>query len=185
MNEIRPLTVGDAEAVADIYAHYVKQTVVTFDTEAPTPQAMRQTLASLIDGGFPAYACLSDGVLTGYCYAHPWKARAAYGRTLETTIYLHPSHTGQGLGRKLMCRLIDECRRRGYHALVACITVPNEASTHLHESLGFSRVSRFREVGCKFGRWLDVADYELLLPDSAGMPQRDGKASDTAGTDDA
>ena len=163
MNEIRPLTAGDAEAVADIYAHYVTHSVVTFDTEAPTPQAMRHTLESLLDGGFPAWASLTDGVLTGYCYAHPWKARAAYARTLETTIYLHPSHTGRGTGRALMTRLIGDCRARGIHALVACITVPNEASTRLHESLGFRCVSRFREVGRKFGRWLDVSDYELIL----------------------
>lgn len=162
MIEIRPMRPDDLDAVTEIYAHYVAHTVVTFDTVQPDPQTMAQTLA-LIPEGYPAYVCTDDGHTRGYCYAHPWKTRAAYRFTLETTIYLHPSHTGKGLGTQLMHTLIGACRQQGYHALVACITIPNEASTRLHERLGFRRVSHFREVGCKFGRRLDVADYELLL----------------------
>lgn len=165
MTEIRPMTIDDADAIASIYAHYVTRTVVTFDTETPTPERMRQTVGTLIRDGYPAYVCLLDGTLAGYCYAHPWKTRPAYRHTLETTIYLHPDYTRRGLGRKLMDCLIEDCRsRQDCHALVACITVPNEASTALHEALEFTCVSRFREVGHKFGRWLDVADYELILP---------------------
>lgn len=153
---------GDIDAVTAIYAHYVAHTVVTFDTERPTPQTMADTLAPVLKN-YPAYVCMDDGRMAGYCYVHPWKARAAYALTLETTIYLHPEYTGRGLGTQLMDTLVAACRRRGFHALVACITIPNEASTTLHERLGFRRVSHFREVGRKFDRWLDVADYELLL----------------------
>lgn len=116
----------------------------------------------------PAYPYLvgeADGRVVGYCYAHPWKERPAYGHTLETTIYLSPGYTGRGLGRQLMLRLIDDCRALPHcRALIACITAENRASCVLHCRLGFEQVSCFRSVGHKFGRWLDVVDYELLFP---------------------
>ena len=101
--------------------------------------------------------------MIGYCYAHPWKEKAAYQTTLETTIYLSPEHTGKGIGRRMMEHLIADCREKGFHALVACITADNVGSCHLHEQLGFRKVSHFEQVGQKFHRWLDVVDYELLL----------------------
>ena len=162
MIQIRPLATADADAIADIYAHYVQHTTATFDTEPP--RSGEDVMMKLpFDGAYPAYVCVADGVVAGYCYAHPWKERHAYRYTLENTVYLHPDHTGKGYGRMLMERLIEACRDEGYHALVACITVPNEASIALHERLGFRRVSLFREVGRKFDHWLDVADYELIL----------------------
>lgn len=98
-----------------------------------------------------------------YCYAHLWKEREAYSKTLETTVYLTPESCHKGIGNLLMCRLIDECRSRGYHALIACITADNYSSLRMHESLGFRQVSRFHEAGLKFGRRLDIIDLELVL----------------------
>ena len=88
---------------------------------------------------------------------------AAYRYTLETTVYLSPDYLGRGIGKRLMRELIEACRRNGYRALIACITAGNEASIALHTGLGFKQVSHFEQVGRKFGRWLDVVDYELLL----------------------
>lgn len=99
----------------------------------------------------------------GYCYAHQWKERAAYSKTLETTIYIDKDVRHQGLGRIMVKLLIDLCRNEGYRALIACITQGNEASIKMHESLGFKQVSEFKEVGFKFDTWLDVVDLELLL----------------------
>lgn len=101
--------------------------------------------------------------IAGYCYAHAWKERAAYRHTLETTVYLASEYQGKGIGKQLMQTLINECRHRGYHALIACITEGNEASNSLHQKLGFKQVSHFEKVGLKFDRWLDVFDYELIL----------------------
>lgn len=78
--------------------------------------------------------------------------------------FIYPRDTrARGIGRQLMERLIEECRAGGYHALIACITEGNEASYSLHEKLGFRKVSHFEKVGLKFGRWLDVVDYELII----------------------
>lgn len=163
---IRPMTLDDAAEIAGIYAYYVQHTVITFDTEAPDSDAMRQRLVPIIRD-FPAWVCTTDkGKVIGYCYAHPWKEKAAYRPTAETTVYLHPDYQGRGYGRRLMECLINDCRHYHLHALIACITYPNEVSTTLHERLGFARVSHFKEVGSKLGRLLDVVDYELVLADT-------------------
>ena len=90
-------------------------------------------------------------------------AKDAYSRTLETTVYVSPEYTGRGIGKQLMNELIRICRERNFLTLIACITEGNESSFRLHEKLGFERVSHFKKVGMKFGKYLDVIDYELIL----------------------
>ena len=159
---IRPMTVSDVSEIVAIYAHYVNNTVVTFDTEVPSETEMCQRLCPIMEH-YPAWVYVEDGKIAGYCYAHKWKTKKAYRSTVETTIYLHPDYTGKGYGRLLMNRLIEDCRNRSFHALVACITIPKEPSVKLHERLNLKQVSCFHEVGRKFNRWLDVADYELIF----------------------
>lgn len=159
---IRHVRLSDAKAIANIYNIYVEESVISFEVEPLTEAAMRERIDA-IASEFPYLVWEEQGTILGYCYAHPWKERAAYGRTLETTIYLAPDAKGSGIGTKLMRRLIDECRSVGYRALIACITADNEESVCFHQRLGFQKVSHFKSVGMKFGRWLDVVDYELLL----------------------
>ena len=165
MNEltIRPVKEADSEAIAGIYNYYVRETTVTFDEEPLTVARMRERVAG-ISRSWPYLVAEDAGEIIGYCYVHPWKEKIAYGRTLETTVYLRSGMTSRGVGRRLMETLIGECRSRGgIHSLIACITTENEGSRRFHASLGFEEVSHFREVGYKFGRYLDVTDMELLL----------------------
>ena len=159
---IRTMTLNDVSEITRIYAHYVTHTVVTFDTKVPSEKEMCERLQPIIRN-CPAWVCVEEGKIAGYCYAHEWKTKKAYRATAETTIYLHPDYLRKGYGRILMEQLIKDCRERSYHTLVACITIPNEPSVKLHEKLGFKQVSHFHEVGRKFDKWLDVADYELIL----------------------
>lgn len=159
---IRDVKLDDARAIADIYRGYVVDGVASFETRAVEEPEMRRRIAE-ISALYPYFVYEESGHVVGYCYAHAWKERAAYCHTLETTIYLAPDSCGKGIGRQLMERLIDDCRRRGFHALIACVTGGNEASCALHRKLGFKQVSMFEQVGEKFGQWLDVVDYELLL----------------------
>lgn len=160
---LRPVRPEDAIAITGIYNHYVRHTTVTFEEEPLDVDEMRRRVDSL-QAAYPFIVAVSaDGTVIGYCYAHPWKKYSAYRGTLETTIYLRDGHTSHGLGRRLMRALVDECRRGGFHTLIACITAENEGSIRFHESLGFVPVSHFREVGYKFGRYLDVVDMQLLL----------------------
>ena len=159
---IRTVRLADAADIAAIYNYYITQTTVTFEVEPLTVNEMLNRICH-ISRSYPFLVYEVEGEICGYCYAHPWKERKAYGHTLETTIYLSPSYIGQGIGCQLMQELIMKCRQMPCHALIACITAENEGSCAFHERLGFQPVSRFKEVGQKFDRWLDVVDYELLL----------------------
>ncbi len=159
---IRPVNSSDAKAITKIYNHYIINSVASFETEPLSEDAMRLRIDE-ISSNFPYFVCEQDGFIAGYCYAHPWKERAAYSQTLETTIYISKQHLHKGIGIALMRKLIESCRNLGFHALIACITGNNEASIILHEKLGFTKVSHFIQVGHKHGQLLDVVDYELIL----------------------
>ena len=161
---IRPVKTSDCNAILNIYNHYVTDTVISFETRPLTYDEMNERINSIANTyPYLVWENEEDGTIAGYCYAHPWKERAAHAQTLETTIYLAPDNTGSGIGRQLMEALIDECRRAGFETLIACITYGNHASCRLHENLGFTRVSHFHRVGKKFGLSLDVVDYQLNL----------------------
>lgn len=167
---IRAARAEDIPAITQIYNEYILHSTATFETEVLAEAEMLRRLRDIMPE-YPYLVAEVGGEVAGYCYAHPWKERFAYRHTLEATVYLSPDQRGRGMGRQLMERLVATCRTMsGCHALVACITAENEASCALHRKLGFRQVSCFREVGYKFGRWLDVVDYEMLFPEIS-VPQ--------------
>lgn len=160
--KIRPVTLEDAGAIVNIYNYFITDTTVTFEVQLLTVEEMAERIRE-ISARFPYFVYEEDGRVLGYCYAHLWKERAAYSKTLETTVYLHKDATHRGIGSLMVNHLVDLCREQGYHALIACITEGNEASVRMHEKLGFRQVSEYKEVGRKFDEWLGVVDFELLL----------------------
>ena len=152
----------DAEQLTAIYDWYVEHSTATFESRPLTNGEMQERMME-IAARFPFFVYEEEGEILGYCYGHRWKGYQAYDITLETTIYLRLDAKGKGIGRKLMERLIEESGRRRFVSLIACITAENEESCRFHESLGFEKVSFFRNVGKKFGRLLDVVDYQLEL----------------------
>ncbi len=160
---LRPVAETDAEAITRIYNHYVVDTTVSFETEALSCEEMLRRIRE-ISAHYPYYVAVEEGRVVGYCCVHRWKERKAYSHSLEVTIYLDPEHRGKGTGSMMMNHLLDACRRMpGCRCLVACITEENAASLAFHARHGFKQVSCFKEVGYKFGRWLDVVDMELIL----------------------
>lgn len=159
---IRNVSIDDAEAIARIYNRYITETTTSFETSPLSVEDMRQRIVEL-SSIYPYYVAVTDNKVIGYCYVHLWKERAAYRNTLETTIYLDPDVKHKGIGSRLMQQLIEECRKQGYKTLIACVTAENIESREFHSRLGFKQVSLFEGVGCKFGRYLDVADYQLQL----------------------
>jgi L-amino acid N-acyltransferase YncA len=103
------------------------------------------------------------GKVVGYAYASKWKSRSAYRYAVESTVYLDPRFTGQGIGRHLYGSLIAELRQRSLHAVIGGIALPNPASIALHERMGFVKVAHFKEIGWKFNQWIDVGYWELIL----------------------
>jgi L-amino acid N-acyltransferase len=104
----------------------------------------------------------SDGVV-GFASLSPWGKRPAYATSVEDSVYVHPDHRGRGIGRQLLGELLDVARAHGFHAVFARIADGREGSVSLHRSFGFEVVGTEREVGRKFGRWLDVVVMQLLL----------------------
>lgn len=162
---IRAANGTDAPALCTVYNHYIENTVISFEEIALSTDAMVARVAQVQSVGLPwLVAEDANGKLLGYAYASTWKARAAYRHSVEVTVYLAPQATARGIGTALYQALFATLPKRGVHAAVACIALPNEHSVALHEKFGMQKVAHFTEVGYKFGRWLDVGYWQVTLP---------------------
>jgi|UniRef100_UPI00404B188A L-amino acid N-acyltransferase YncA len=159
---IRPCQSSDAAAICAIYNHYIAETVITFE-ESPVEVADMAARIVEITAKLPWLVSVTDGLVTGYAYAGPWKGRCAYRYTVESTVYLAPTATGRGLGTQLYQALIDAVQTLGQHSVIGGVALPNPASVALHEKLGFRKVAHFEQVGWKFNRWIDVGYWERIL----------------------
>lgn len=159
---LRTGTLDDAPAMAEIFNHYVATSTVIFSNDRLSAGDMRRRMEAIV-GHMPFFVVESGGVVAGYCYCHLWHADPVYSQTLEVTIYLRDGYTGHGFGRQLLEAVIADSRSRGAHALISCITAGNEACERLHRSVGFRLAGLYREVGYKFGQYLDDAVYQLML----------------------
>lgn len=179
--EIRPAQQADAARLAEIYRHYVTETVVTFDLETPPASEWEARLCTARDSGYPALVGCLDGRVIGYALLAAWKPRPAYRFTAEVSIYLDPDFTGAGHGRALLERLLDEARRAGIRQVIAVIADAGvEASVALHRALGFRAIGRMHEVGFKHDRWIDVDLLQLDLHESRGASTGDDPCSSAA-----
>ncbi|MEY4608089.1 MAG: hypothetical protein RL625_306 [Gemmatimonadota bacterium] len=165
----RDATLADADAIAALYASFVRDTAVTLEETPPDAAEMGRRLAEVEAQGLP-WLVAEDGAMVGYAYATPWRARRGYRKSVEITVYVAPTHHRRGVGRSLYTALFARLDAAGYHAALAGITLPNPASVALHEAMGMIQVAHFRETGCKFGRWFDVGYWERHLP---GPPPHD------------
>lgn len=157
---IRPVEQGDLPPLLDIYNHYVRESAVTFDIEPRTLEQRRAWLDGFAETGrYRCFVAVKDGAAIGWASSHRYHERAAYDATVLTSVYLAPGTTGQGLGRRLYGVLFDALAQADVHRVIGSVTQPNDASVRLHLAFGFEPVGVYREVGCKFGRFWDVATY--------------------------
>jgi L-amino acid N-acyltransferase YncA len=159
---IRQATFDDAAAICGIYNPYVADSVITFEEEAVSVQAMRSRIADVTER-YPWLLFEQDQQIAGYAYATAWRARAAYRHSVESTVYLSPRFQRQGIGTKLYRELLSRLRAQAVHQVIGGIALPNAGSVALHEALGFKKVAHFTEVGRKFDRWIDVGYWQLAL----------------------
>ena len=167
---IRPAELADADAISEIYNPEVLEGTATFDLVPRTPDEQR---AWLIDrsGAHVVIVMEVDGDIVGFASLSPFRSRPAYATTVENSVYVHRAHRGQGIAKALMVELIEIARRHGFHSMIARIADSQAASLALHDALGFELVGVEREVGRKFGRWLDVSVMQLLLDTSGRDPR--------------
>lgn len=162
--KIRNASPSDAPEIAAIYNHFILETVITFEETAISDDEMAGRISEVSEK-FPWIVCVEAGRILGYAYASSWKSRCAYRNSVETTVYLDPTVAGRGLGKLLYQELLNRLRGLGLHAAIGGIALPNEASVRLHEKCGFEKVAHFKEGGFKFGNWIDVGYWQVLLTD--------------------
>ncbi len=160
---IRPADVTDAAAIAAIYNHHVVHTAISFEEQAVPVDEMASRISTVLQQGLPYLVAVLDDGVVGYCYATPWKARAAYRYSVEVTVYLKPSAQGRGLGYALYQQLFAALKAAGYHAALGGIVQPNAGSVALHEKCGMTQVALLPDIGFKFGQWHSVGYWQLLL----------------------
>ena len=160
--EVRLAIPADAEAIRAIYNVEVAESTVTFDLVPRTLEQQREWLADHA-GAHPAIVATIDGEVVGFGSLSPYKERPAYATTVEDSLFVHRAHRGEGVGRRLLDQLLTLAGDHGFHAVIARIVGDNAASIRVHESCGFQLVGVEKEVGRKFGRWLDVVELQRLL----------------------
>jgi phosphinothricin acetyltransferase len=159
---LRSARPDDAEAIRQIYNAEVLTSTVTFDI-APRSQEEQRAYLGARSGAHAVVVAEDDGEIVGFASLSPWRDRPAYATSVEDSVYVHRDHQGRGIGKTLLAELVRVGRAHGFHAIFARIVGGHESSIRLHEAVGFEVVGVEREVGRKFGRWLDVALMQRLL----------------------
>jgi phosphinothricin acetyltransferase len=160
--KIRDFEEGDVAPACAVTNHYIEHTPVHFGMHPYTPQEFREMWLAGRDK-YPWLAAAIDGRFAGYAKASRWREREAYRFTAEVGLYIESAFQGRGVGKALYGKLLARLRAAGYHTAVGGITLPNDASVRLHESMGFTKVGVFREVGRKFDQWHDTGWWQLIL----------------------
>lgn len=165
---IRPVRIDDCQAIAEIYNHYVQTSVITFEEQAVSDEAMAQRIADVQSYNLPWVIYERNGVLLGYAYATRWKPRSAYRYSVEITVYTAPGASGSGIGSILYAELFARMKACGVHAAVGGIALPNAASIALHEKFGMKKIGEFHEIGFKQGQWLNVGYWQIVFDQQDG-----------------
>jgi L-amino acid N-acyltransferase YncA len=165
---IRDAFPADAAAIAKIYRPVVEKTVISFELDAPDAAEMRSRMRR-VTRGYPWLVAVDSGAVVGYAYGSPHRERAAYASSLDVSVYVDCAVRGRGVGSALYAALFRLLEQGGtFHRAFAGVALPNDASIALHKKHGFELVGIYREVGRKFGRWIDVAWWQRELRDDAG-----------------
>ncbi len=160
---IRGVEVRDAADIAAIYNYYIRETIITFETEEIDTAEMENRIKKILEAGYPFIVHEENNKITGYAYVGKFRERSAYSESLETSIYLDINEKGRGIGRKLYKRLIELSQEAGVHVLIGVVSYPNLASQRLHESVGFEKAGVIKEAGKKFGKYIDVEFWSYIL----------------------
>jgi L-amino acid N-acyltransferase YncA len=179
---IRPATPADIPAITRIYALAVKTGTASFELEPPDEAEMAARMHLLLDSRFPYFVAEIDGAVVGYAYASFYRTRPAYRFTVEDSVYIASEMQHRGIGKALLIKLIESCTALGYRQMLAVIGDSDQAaSIGLHKSCGFTDAGNLRNIGWKFGRWLDTPMMQLGLGSGASQPPQERDASPRGG----
>ena len=164
---------ADIPVITRIYAHAVEHGTASFELTAPDEAEMARRMQALLDGKFPYFVAELDGAVVGYAYASLYRTRPAYRFTVENSVYVAPEIHRRGIGKALLIELIEACTALGFRQMIAVIGDSNQAaSIGVHRACGFEPAGNLRNIGFKFGRWLDTPLMQLSLgPGGTKEPQ--------------
>lgn len=160
--EIRVARAEDAESIRAIYNAEVTGSMVTFDLVERSPEEQRAWMAEH-SGVYALLVAEMDGEVVGFASLSPYRTRPGYATTAEDSIYVSDDHRGEGVGKALLSALVDQARLHGFHSLIGRVVGDHAASIALHRACGFDVIGVEKEVGRKFGRFLDVSLMQILL----------------------
>jgi L-amino acid N-acyltransferase YncA len=166
---IRRITENDAQAVLDIYRHYVLNTIISFEYEVPTLEEYLERIRTNT-ADYPWLVCSTGNKIIGYAYASKHRYRTAYQWSPESTIYLTPEFHHRGIARVLYETLFSLLKLQGHFNVFAGVALPNEKSVRFHMALGFKEIGIFKKVGYKFGNWHDTHWFQLDLSEHISDP---------------
>jgi phosphinothricin acetyltransferase len=160
---IRPATPKDAEALTEIYNYYIRETIVSFEEDEIATAEMWSRVEKVLQDGYDWLVYEKEGEVLGYAYSGQWNSRCAYRLTAETSVYLKHTAKRQGIGTALYTHLLQILKATGMHSVIGGISLPNAASQGLHEKMGYLKAAHYKEVGYKFGKWIDVGYWQKQL----------------------
>ena len=160
---IRDADFTDLPQILEIYNEVIEHTTAVFSYAKHSLVMREEWFKSRQEGNFPIYVAEDKNEILGFSSYGPFRIWPAYKYTVENSIYVAAVHRGKGISKFLMQPLIDQAIRQQYHVIIAGIEASNLVSVRLHQSFGFTEVANFKEVGFKFGRWLDLKFMELIL----------------------
>lgn len=152
-----------AAAILEIFNEVIANSTALYDYQPRPPQSMLGWFQTKAAGQFPVIGLVEDGQLLGFASYGSFRAWPAYKYTVEHSVYIHKDHRGKGLGRLLLQEIIATARQQQYHVMVGAIDTANSGSIALHQRLGFEYAGTIRQAAFKFGRWLDLGLYQLIL----------------------
>jgi phosphinothricin acetyltransferase len=167
--DIRLATHADLEQFAEIVNYYIEHTTINFHVR-PLSEDDWETTWQVLNERYPFVVAEEAGLVKGIAWASPWKLRGAYDWTAEVSVYVRHGHEGQGIGRTLCGRMLEIMDAQGYHAIVAVIALPNDASVALHQALGFELGGTLKRLGYKNGQWRDVSYWQRLHGNADDSP---------------
>lgn len=170
MTTLRLATPADAASLLEIYAPYIRNTSITFETEVPDEKAFAERIRHYLSFG-PWLVAEVDGAVAGYAYASRYRERVAYQWSVECSVYIHDGYHRRGLASALYKALFAILQRQGFRNVYAVINLPNDRSVALHEQLGFRYFATYEQVGYKLGRWKNVGWWRLILNEFGEEPE--------------
>ncbi|NNC50907.1 MAG: N-acetyltransferase [Flaviramulus sp.] len=159
---IRPLQNTDTQKLLDIYNYYVINSIATFDDEELSSEMFLEKITD-INNNYPFIVFEDENEILGYAYGSKFRPKPAYNKTVESTVYVKHGQHGKQIGSSLYKELLRLLKKEDFHIVLGVLTLPNEVSVKLHEKFGFKQVADLKQVGFKFGKWLDVGFWQLNL----------------------